>query len=243
MAQQKARLERALSEMRTFSPSDRWKVPIQECGEPLLLLRKAAPLIATRIIVPQRRLALGEGLRARQTVCKMLNDMSRRLAPRRRVVVFDAYRPISYQRMRYQQTRKRLEKDNPFLSEEELETLTDRFVAHPNDDPQKAPPHSTGGAVDMFLEYADGTEMDFGSQPGVYTTEQNLRHVTHADGLRRNQIENRLELLRVAIEFGFCSYPGEWWHFMYGDQEYTLYEGLPSAIYGRADLLAGYPLT
>lgn len=34
---------------------------------------------------------------------------------------------------------------------------------------------------------------------------------------------------------GFVNYPGEWWHFSYGDQLWAAYKNKKYAIYGSID--------
>ena len=34
----------------------------------------------------------------------------------------------------------------------------------------------------------------------------------------------------------FLSYPGEWWHFSYGDQEWAANKGKEAALFGEADV-------
>lgn len=230
------RLQMALQETRVLSREQRWSVPIVECGEPLIKIEPESLGLRVRLIIPARREYVGcDELWAREPVCEMLGRMAYNLNPHFHLVVFDAYRPIEYQRIRFSQTFDRLRVENPGMTHQELQSLTDRLVAFPEEDKSKAPPHSTGGAVDIYLEDARGLPVDFGSEPGIYTNEQNRLHYTNAEALTLEQRENRVRLITEAITVGFCSYPGEWWHFMYGDQEYAFYTGQPYAIYGGQD--------
>ncbi|MDP3541328.1 MAG: D-alanyl-D-alanine dipeptidase [Elusimicrobiota bacterium] len=105
----------------------------------------------------------------------------------RRLVIYDAYRPLSAQKALW------AAKPDP------------RFVA----DPAKGSSHNRAGAVDVALADAAGAKLampsdfdDFGplarhGAPGV------------PPEARRNA-----EILRAALEAaGFVSYAGEWWHY------------------------------
>jgi D-alanyl-D-alanine dipeptidase len=58
---------------------------------------------------------------------------------------------------------------------------------------------------------------------------------TNAVGLTSEQRGNRETLVTLMGKAGFMSYPGEWWHYSYGDREWAAYQGLKEAFYGRAE--------
>jgi D-alanyl-D-alanine dipeptidase len=234
------RREQALSVEDAVSAEQRWAVPIEECGEPLVPLATLGGLLEVRTIVPARaRYLRGRQLWARCTVVDMLAEVARSVAPGYRLVVFDAYRSIEYQAFRFKQLRAQIAERRPGLSDHELDAAADKLIATPDTDPKRPPPHATGGAIDMMLEGANGRSLDYGSAPSNFATEENARHPTNSQTVTPEQRAERVRLVTAAVDAGFASYPGEWWHFMYGDQEYALCEGRPAAIYGRADLVPG----
>jgi D-alanyl-D-alanine dipeptidase len=47
---------------------------------------------------------------------------------------------------------------------------------------------------------------------------------------------NRAILRKAMLNTGFYFYPGEWWHYSYGDQSWAVYIGKTPAIYGEKTL-------
>ena len=46
--------------------------------------------------------------------------------------------------------------------------------------------------------------------------------------------KNRQLLVDVMTSVGFSNYPGEWWHYSYGESAWALRTGAPFAVYGAA---------
>jgi D-alanyl-D-alanine dipeptidase len=64
--------------------------------------------------------------------------------------------------------------------------------------------------------------------------EVQIKFPMFAKGLTEEQIANR-KILRTAMEkAGFTYYPGEWWHYCYGDQMWAAYMRKKYAVYGTA---------
>jgi len=231
------RLQRIISQTSIIGNTVLDTIPIDECHEPLINIFVVVPNAIAKLSQKRREFAGSDVLAARETVCMMLAQAAKTLSPCWRLVVFDAYRPIEYQQLRYQQVYHAIARENPNASKDTVEQLTFQVVFPPNDDPMRPPPHATGGAVDVAIATTNGVLVDFGSTYGLYNETENPKHFTNSTHICQAHWENRLILLEAMAMAGFCNYPGEWWHFMYGDREYAAYEGLPCAIYGRADLI------
>jgi D-alanyl-D-alanine dipeptidase len=227
-------LRRAASATQPLTPQARATVPIVDFGEALVSINVACPLVRVRVRVAARLEYIGRHeLLAREGVCIRLKAMAEALAPKYEIVVFDAHRPLEYQRRRYEQVRAQVAAESPELTEQELRDRVDQWVAEPNEDPRCPPPHSTGAALDMLLASPDG-ELDFGSNPGNYSSEHAERHFTNVFGLAEHVLQNRRLLLTAALEAGFANHPAEWWHYSYGDQEWCLHTRRAEvALYGR----------
>ncbi len=133
-------------------------------------------------------------------VALMLAEAHRHLKilhPGLRLLVYDAVRPLSVQRIMWEYT-----KDTKYRS----------YIA----DPDKAGLHNYGAAVDLTL--ADtlmrpldmGTPFDyFGKAAGI----SNEQELLEQGVLNAQQIQNRQLLRQVMRHAGFRSISGEWWHF------------------------------
>ena len=235
-----SRLKQVLSRNTIIDKESLDKIPIIECGERMVQISNHLPSIIPRMSKYRAEFSGGQTLWVRETLVNMLAEAVRQLEPYYRLVMYDAYRPIAYQQQRYQQVYNDIKQRHPESDESTIEQLAFHVVFPPDTNPQKSPPHATGGAIDVTLIIADGSEIDMGSRYGHYSNDdENERHMTNSKLISETQYRNRQILIAPLVEAGFCNYPGEWWHFMYGDREYAAYEGLSHAVYGRADLLEG----
>ena len=114
---------------------------------------------------------------------------------------------------------------HPHATQEQIEQGTRKFVAQPS---KEGGGHQTGGAIDLTLCDDDGGQYFLGTR----VQEFNEKTSTRARGLDRPVREYRKILLDAMTGAGFVNYPGEWWHFSYGDRLWAAYAGKPHAIYG-----------
>ena len=87
--------------------------------------------------------------------------------------------------------------------------------------------HQTGGAVDLTLCDSNGIPLDMGSEYPIKCLEMVTSYV-----LPPIINERRKLLCSMMHNEGFANYPGEWWHFSYGDQLWAAYRYKRYAIYG-----------
>ena len=82
-------------------------------------------------------------------------------------------------------------------------------------------------AVDVALCDKDGNDFDFGTK----------YHDNHRNrDLTKEQKENRKTLLKLMRTQNFIKNPGQWWHFSYGDKNWSAYKGKRSgAFYDSAE--------
>lgn len=131
------------------------------------------------------------------------------------LLVYDAWRPVAVQQALYDQYRKQLRKEHPRMSGRQLDTLCREFVALPRADPINPAPHATGGAVDLTLCYQN-TPLEMGSRFDDFSP------LARTDALEAGPDcaarRHRRMLFWAMCSAGFVNYPGEWWHFSYGDR-------------------------
>jgi D-alanyl-D-alanine dipeptidase len=94
---------------------------------------------------------------------------------------------------------------------------------YPTDDP----PHRTGGAVDVTLISADtGDWLDMGTEFDEITNLAETNYFENPKVIHPNKDiikQNRRLLYFVMASSGFTNYPGEWWHFDYGNAFWRFY--------------------
>jgi D-alanyl-D-alanine dipeptidase len=118
---------------------------------------------------------------------------------------------------------------NPGWSEVKLRRVVNQFTA-PIGDPRVPPPHSTGGAVDLYLLDANSRRLDFSSPYEVFDPKG--FHFA-APGLTAEARRNREILAEALLPTGITNYPSEFWHWSYGDQGWAYRGGHESALYSR----------
>jgi D-alanyl-D-alanine dipeptidase len=143
-----------------------------------------------------------------------------------RLHFFGGWRHFAVQWAHWEEQLVEKRKQFPNVSEEELRRIARMTSA----DPSRGGfgPHQTGGAVDLTVVDKNGKELDMGTPFSFHEP----RAQTDFPGITKTQRKNR-DILRHAMELaGFQNYPGEWWHWSYGDRAYAAYRRLPYAIYG-----------
>lgn len=225
-------------------------IPIIDCGEPLV----AIPADVFALTAPHHYVAVGAPYGGaspwmlRQGVLAALIEAQTALDARRpgwRIKLFDAYRPVAVQSfMVWQEFLKQACRAgvslaayaDPQTLHECDSALHDRlaltvyeFWALPSDDPVTPPSHSTGAAIDITLQDADGCEIDMGC-PIDETTER--AYPDHYAGSAQSAHVHRVLLNDVMTAAGFCRHPNEWWHFSLGDQMWAWMHAT-TARYGR----------
>lgn len=150
----------------------------------------------------------------------------RRQDPRHTLVVYDAHRLMSVQKMAFEKYTKLFGEKHPHLKGDELSEYVHQHVAVPS-----VAGHPTGGAVDVSI-LEDGAPIDMG---GKYADFDTPAYVAFADGLTEAQRRNRARLREAMVSSGFAPFNGEWWHFSYGDPEWAALWGEPAAIYRQLE--------
>ena len=114
-----------------------------------------------------------------------------------RLLVYDAARPLSVQRIMYERVQ-----NTPYH----------RYVAHPD----RHSLHNYGAAVDVTIADSLGQPLDmgtpfdhFGRAAGIGNEEQLIQQGL----LTRQHVQNRQFLRQVMRHAGFIPISGEWWHF------------------------------
>ncbi|MBP6963381.1 MAG: methyltransferase domain-containing protein [Armatimonadetes bacterium] len=201
-------------------------VPIRENGEPLVSLEEAAPEIELR-----EKPAWG-----RKTVVEMLLRANAMLPSGHHLKVNTLLRTLDRQREVYARITSEIQEKHPEWPKSRLRREINKFLAPP--DAKHPPGHTTGGAVDVTIVGPEGCELDMVSsldgeeKPFLATMPLYSRKATpHA-------ARNRQMLADVMASAGFSSYPGEWWHYSYGDSAWAVRTGAPCALYGAAEISA-----
>ena len=194
------------------------RVPLRECGEPLVdVRRQCAGLRVSRRCIPFLRV----------TVAGMLALAKASLPAGLNLWVRTALRTIEMQRDLYQRRFRELQQHHPDWPYATLRRATNRHFA-PAD--QKAPPgHCTGAAVDVWLLAPSG-------RPAALTSPVSMWEgaATWQEGLTPAAQANRAVLYEAMMGAGFSNCDEEFWHYSYGDAAWAVRTGADHCIYGLA---------
>lgn len=126
-----------------------------------------------------------------------------------------------------------IEAENPGIGRHEAIKLA-KFKS---DDPKGSlGGHETGGAVDVALCDDNGKDFNYGTKFHEY----NDYTFTFSSHITKEMKANRKHLVKLMKRQGFVNFPGEWWHFSYGDRMWAAYKGKRNGgIYGSAETQMG----
>jgi D-alanyl-D-alanine dipeptidase len=197
------------------------RVRLEENGEPLVKISEVAPsaLIIRDTVIPYLR----------ERPAKMLEKAARKLMPKYRIGVVDAWRPIERQKRIYEWFMKCAEEAFPKRTLPALRRTVNRMV-HAYD--RKAPPgHCTGGAVDVWLCDPQGKVLDVSAPFGRFWASR-----TYSLGLDNGAIKHRMTLVNAMLGAGFSNCRDEWWHYSFGDAAWAVRTGSAVCYYGLMQL-------
>jgi zinc D-Ala-D-Ala dipeptidase len=195
----------------------------RECGEPLVDLRGTPGVfLDARQADPD-----GSWARLRSGALDRLLQAQSLLPAGIRFLVVEGYRPPALQRRYFDQYAATLRAAHPDAPPDRIRELASAYIS-----PPEVAPHVSGGAVDLTLCTADGTELPLGTEVNATPEESAGACRTGAADIGA-QARTHRELMALALTTaGFVNYPTEWWHWSYGDRYWALLSGAPAARYG-----------
>ena len=140
--------------------------------------------------------------------------------------IIGAFRSFDIQKQMYERARAELKEKHPDWDEELLTEYINVFSAPPIWD--TPPPHTTGGAVDLFISDANGERLDMISPLEMGWDSAPM----FVEGLAKPPSATALCCVRVLESAGLTNFPGEWWHWTWGEPGWALRSGRKVALYG-----------
>ncbi|NIM04712.1 MAG: hypothetical protein GTO55_02125, partial [Armatimonadetes bacterium] len=176
------------------------RIPIRECGEPLVPLKGISPRVRLKAPVPWLR----------KRVAEMVAEAASSLPKGLFLVVTTGLRSVKMQERAYRRYSRMLRRQHPAWPLSVLRREANRFL-HPMDS-VSPPGHCTGGSVDVGLAYGNGRMLDMISSERP----QEKTWPTFCPHLTAEARNNRALLYSVMIEAGFSNCYEEWWHYSFG---------------------------
>lgn len=201
------------------------RIEIIENSEPLIELQETKKLI----LQPDETFPeIMTSFSVRKSAAEKLYKASENLPDGMKLAIIEGYRSIQNQQRAWNRKYNVVKSEHPDWSDDQVNQEVGLVVARPNGITN----HICGGAVDVMIVDQNNNSLDFGTSYAPADEEGRKNCPMFADGLTDAQKKNR-KLLRKAMESaGFVWYPGEWWHYCYGDRMWALYIGRKQCLYG-----------
>ncbi len=212
-----------------LSRSEWQKVSIRENNEPLVEMKETDRLKIGLVSKQYQPFFC-----VRKTIAEKLYKVSEVLPERINLVLIEGYRTLKSQQESWDRKFQKLKEENPRWTEEQIEQQVRLVVAKPN----LLANHHCGGAIDVTLAYSDGTLLDCGTPypSEAMSADWYKKFQMFSDEITDEQKVNRT-ILRDAMETeNFVWYPGEWWHYCWGDRMWAVYSNQTECFYGPAYL-------
>ncbi len=200
------------------------KIAIEDNGEPLVDIFEVCPDL--RWAEQSPRFDFPRSGLARLSVAHMLQQAQDALPHGWHLQIIGAFRPFAIQKLMYDRARAELKEKHPDWDEELLTEYINVFSAPPIWD--TPPPHTTGGAVDLSILDENGERLDMVSPHALGWDSAPM----FVEGLSEIAIRNRALLRDVLEATGLTYFPGEWWHWTWGEPGWALRSGRKTALYG-----------
>lgn len=163
----------------------------------------------------------------RASVAKRLVTVAESLPKGLRLKILYAFRDQDTQKRFWDEALFDAKLKNPNANDDEAVRIARSLSAEPGG----IGPHQTGGAVDVTLVDERGDELQMGTN---YRDHSNMAKIPmFAKTCTPTEKANRTILRKSMLSAVFYFYPGEWWHYSYGDQSWAAYTGNNNAIYGE----------
>lgn len=207
-------------------------IPIVENHEPLVdLINEGGIVLGPSPEIPNNT----DYTKMRKCVYEKLMYAQSLLPKGLKFCLYEGYRSLSLQKQLFEERYRRVENANPGWSHKGIFVETTKLVSPliNLDGSKNIPPHSTGGAIDVYLLNDNGECIDMGMHPKDWMEDlEGLISKTVSAYISKDAQTNRNIMSNVLLEAGFANYPTEFWHWSYGDRYWAYQTGNNHAIYG-----------
>lgn len=208
------------------------KIPINENLEPLIDLKNQKNIsFGSSPEIPNNT----DYTKIRSSVYEKLVNAQKMLPDGLKFCLYEGYRSLNLQEKLFNNRYEDIKKQYPTWSHEEIFVEATRLVAPAInlDGSLNTPPHSTGGAIDVYLIDENGKMVDMGIRVEDWMkdfdgsiSQINSKKISDQAKKYRNIMSSALS------KVGFVNCPTEYWHWSYGDRYWAYHKKSEYAIYG-----------
>jgi D-alanyl-D-alanine dipeptidase len=148
--------------------------------------------------------------------------------------LYECYRSLALQKMLFDNRFTLIEQQYPHWSLEEIFNETTKLISPVTnlDGSTNVPPHSTGGAIDVYLLDDKGNAVDMGIHPKDWMEDDGSYSLTDSLMISDQARHYRNVMSNALSNVGFINYPTEYWHWSYGDRYWAYHTNEANAIFG-----------
>lgn len=221
-----------MKKMRTICDPAVVAVPIEECHDPLVDLRKEGRILFGP---PPERPDNVCYTKMRQIVYEKLCEAEKLLPQGIRFCLYEGWRSLELQGELFNTMYENNRNHYPEMNPKEVFLETTKLVSPVTllDGTRNVPPHSTGAAIDLYLVDRAGNRLDMGIATDEWTLDTGARlSITDSPHISDEARRNRAIMSRALVQVGFINYPFEYWHWSYGDRYWAFSVGSSHALFG-----------
>lgn len=211
-------------------------IPIKENYDEMIDIRNAPFIETTFFYGPSPEIEHNlDYTKMRKSVYERLKKAQTLLPKGLYFCLYEAYRSLSLQEMLFTHRLAKLKKKYPDWPFEKIFVETTKMVSPVinQDGTRNIPPHSTGGAIDVYLIDNNGHSIDMGIHPKDWMEDiDGMLSETLSSHISDKAIKNRAMMAQALSSVGFINYQTEYWHWSYGDRFWAYHDHSPHALYG-----------
>jgi D-alanyl-D-alanine dipeptidase len=171
----------------------------------------------------------------RKTVYEKLKKANAQLPKGMHFCLYEGYRSLELQKKIFDEQYNKVKARHSNWSLDNIFNETTKLVSPVSnrDGSKNIPPHSTGGAIDVYLVDELGKPLDMGIHPKDWMQDkEGALSITNSTLISAEARKNRHIMSQLLSKAGFVNYPTEYWHWSYGDKYWAFIKKQPFAMYG-----------
>jgi D-alanyl-D-alanine dipeptidase len=206
-------------------------IPIRENHDPMIDLKDHPGLVyGPSPEIPNNT----DYTKMRKTVYEKILEAQRLLPKGLHFCLYEGYRSLTLQKMLFDNRFEKIQKLHPSWTDAQVFLESTRLVSpvmH-QDGTKNIPPHSTGGAFDIYLLDENNQAIDMGIHPKDWMDDNDGSiSLTASTKISKTAQENRKIMSAALSAVGFANYTAEYWHWSYGDRYWAHQLGKAEAVY------------
>lgn len=206
-------------------------VPIVENHEPMMELKQQTEIAyGPSPEIPNNT----DYTQVREIIYEKLIQAQKLLPKGLHFCLYEGYRSLTLQKMLFDNRFAAVKRHHPNWAQEQLFKETIKLVSPVTnfDGSPNVPPHSTGGAIDVYLIDDQGKAIDMGMHPKDWVDDNDGSLSLTDSKIISTEAQKNRKIMRDALtQVGFVNYPTEYWHWSYGDRYWAYFKKEKHAIY------------